>query len=182
MNRLRRKKLFLHLLFLLLFVVLCRSFWPLYFTSWGAQRAFQRQYHWGAGTGGALSGRRPAGIPAACLGRGYRSGSAAALGALLDGRGQCTGHFDGEKGLLYSWRSWGGEEYELVVYGKAADNRISQVEVEFLTGETRRQKVTSEGGFLLVESRGTSDDFYVKTIRGLDEKGNIITEDVIIKR
>ena len=75
-----------------------------------------------------------------------------------------------------------GKEYELVVYGKTEDNRISQVEVEFLTGETRRQEVTSEGGFLLVESRGTSDDFYVKTIRGLDEKGNIITEDVIIKR
>ena len=54
--------------------------------------------------------------------------------------------------------------------------------MEFLTGETRRQEVTSEGGFLLVESRGTSDDFYVKTIRGLDEKGNLITEDVIIKR
>ena len=69
-----------------------------------------------------------------------------------------------------------------MVYGKTEDNRISQVEVEFLTGETRRQEVTSEGGFLLVESRGTSDDFYVKTIRGLDEKGNIITEDVIIKR
>lgn len=88
----------------------------------------------------------------------------------------------GEKGLLYSWRSWGGKEYELVVYGRAQDRRIRQVEVEFLTGETRRQEVTREGAFLLVESRGISDDFYVKTIRGLDQKGSIITEDVIIKR
>ena len=49
MNRLRGKKLLRRFVFLLLFVVLCRSFWPLYVTSWGAQRAFQRQYHWGPG-------------------------------------------------------------------------------------------------------------------------------------
>lgn len=49
MNRLRREKLLRRFVFLLLFVVLCRSFWPLYVTPWGAQRAFQRQYHWGPG-------------------------------------------------------------------------------------------------------------------------------------
>ena len=181
MNRLRGKKLLRRFVFLLLFVVLCRSFWPLYVTSWGAQRAFQRQYHWGPGQ-------------VLCQEEGQREyrllaweGDTALVvlqrwGPFWMAEGSVPALLMGENGLLYSWRSWGGEEYELVVYGKAEDNRISQVEVEFLTGETRRQEVTAEGGFLLVESRGTSDDFYVKTIRGLDEKGNIITEDVIIKR
>lgn len=181
MNRLRGKKLLRRFVFLLLFVVLCRSFWPLYVTPWGAQRAFQRQYHWGPGR-------------VLCQEEGqqeYRllawEGDTALVvlqrwGPFWMAEGNVPALLMGENGLLYSWRSWGGEEYELVVYGKTEDNRISQVEVEFLTGETRRQEVTSEGGFLLVESRGTSDDFYVKTIRGLDEKGNIITEDVIIKR
>ena len=181
MNRLRRKKILRRLVFLLLVVVLCRSFWPLYLTSWGAQRAFQRQYHWGPGQ--VLCQEKSQ--------REYRllawEGDTALVvlqrwGLFWMAEGNVPAFLMGENGLLYSWRSWGGEEYELVVYGKAQDSRIRQVEVEFLTGETRRQEVTKDGAFLLVESRGTSDDFYVKAIRGLDPGGSILAEDVIIKR
>lgn len=181
MNRLRRKKILRRLVFVLLFVLLCRSFWPLYLTSWGAQRAFQRQYHWGPGQ-------------VLCQAEGVREyrlleweGDIALVtlrhwGPFWMAEGNEPAELMGENGLLYSWRSWGGNPYELVVYGKTEDSRIHQVEVEFLTGEIKRQEVTREGGFLLLESRGTSDDFYVKAIRGLDERGNTITEEVIIKR
>ncbi len=124
MNRLRGKKLLRRFVFLLLFVVLCRSFWPLYVTSWGAQRAFQRQYHWGPGQ-------------VLCQEEGQREywllaweGDTALVvlqrwGPFWMAEGN-AGPFDGGKWPLYSWRSWGGEEYELVVYGKTEDNRSAR--------------------------------------------------------